>query len=227
VGGAVAQRFAREGLHIVVSGRQLPKVEETAEKIVSDGGSAEAIAADVTSAEDIHAVFNIAARLDQPVSSVIYNAGSNFPIPFEELTADQFEEFWRISCFGAFLVAKQAMPILAKQGFGSALFTGASASMRGRPMFGHFASAKAGLRNLLQALAREYGPQGVHIAHVIIDGVVNGDRVKTLWAERLAEFGEDATLEPEAIAEAFWTLHTQHRSTWTHELELRSFKEYW
>ena len=113
------------------------------------------------------------AKRDSPLAAVIFNAGSNLPVPFEKLTAEQFEEFWRIGCYGAFLTAKRALPILAAQGRGSLMFTGASASMRGRANFGHFASAKAALRNLAQAIAREYGPKGVHVAHVIIDGVVN------------------------------------------------------
>ena len=119
------------------------------------------------------------------------------------------------------------MPLLREQGNGSMLFTGASASMRGKPYFGHFASAKAGLRNLAQALAREYGPQGVHVAHIIIDGVVNGDRVRTGFEGYIEKLGEDGALDPDAIAEAFWSVHKQPRSTWTHEIDLRPFRENW
>ena len=134
---------------------------------------------------------------------------------------------WRIGCFGAFLTAKRAMPVLAAQSSGSMLFTGASASLRGRPLFGHFASSKAALRNLAQALAREFGPQGVHVAHVVVDGIINGDIVQGRFGEYLESLGEDGSLEPDAIADAFWALHTQHRSAWTHELDLRPFKENW
>ncbi len=227
VGGALTRRFADAGHHVFVSGRTLSKVEETAAAVNASGGSAEPVAVDVTSAADQDALFEQVRARGEPVAAVIFNAGGNLPIAFEDLTETQFEEFWRIGCFGAFLTAKRAMPQLAAQGKGSMLFTGASASMRGRPMFGHFASSKAALRNLAQALGREYGPQGVHVAHVVIDGVVNGDIVQGRFAGYLDSLGEDGALEPDAIAEAFWALHNQHRSAWTHELDLRPFKETW
>lgn len=227
VGGAIARRFASEGFHVVVSGRTLDKVAASADQITAAGGSAEALAVDVTSPADQDALFARAAALGEPVAAVIFNAGGNLPIPFSDLTEGQFEEFWRTGCFGAFLTAKRALPVLAAQGSGSMLFTGASASMRGRPMFGHFAASKAALRNLAQALAREFGPQGVHVAHVVVDGVINGDIVQSRFGEYLESLGEDGSLEPDAIADAFWALHTQHRSAWTHELDLRPFKENW
>ncbi len=227
VGGAVARKFAEHGMHVVVSGRTLEKVEQTAQQIVAGGCSAEGLAADVTSAADQDRLFARVDELGEPVAAVVFNAGSNMPIPFEELTAEQFEEYWRIGCFGAFLTAQRALPRLAAQGRGTMLFTGASASMRGRPMFGHFAASKAALRNLAQALAREYGPKGVHVAHVVIDGVINGDIVRGRFGEYLDSLGEDGALEPDAIAESFWMLHVQHRSAWTQELDLRPFKENW
>lgn len=227
VGGAVARRFGRENLHVVVSGRTQEKLDAAAQAVVDAGGSAEAVVADVTSEGEQDRLFAHCQTLGQPLAAVVFNAGSNMPIPFEQITAEQFEEFWRIGCYGAFLTAKRAMPLLAAQGRGSMLFTGASASMRGRPNFSHFASAKGALRNLVQALGREYGPKGVHVAHVIIDGIVNGDIVRGRFAEYLDQLGEDGSLQPEAIAEAFWQLHTQHRSAWSHELDLRPFKETW
>lgn len=227
VGGALASRFGREGLHVIVSGRTQEKVDASAALVTEAGGSAEGVQADVTSESDQDALFAHVQSLGRPVAAVIFNAGSNQPIPFDKLTADQFEQYWRVGCYGGFLSAKRAMPILAEQGSGSMLFTGASASMRGRPNFSHFAASKAGLRNLAQALGREYGPQGVHVAHVVIDGAVNGDIVRGRFGSYLDQLGEDGALEPEAVAEAFWQLHQQHRSAWTHELDLRPFKEAW
>lgn len=227
VGGALARRFGREDLHVIISGRTQEKVDASAQAVIAAGGSAEGFMADVTSEQDQNALFAHVASIGNPVSAIVFNAGSNMPIPFETITADEFETYWRIGCLGAFLTAKRAMPILAAQGFGSLLFTGASASMRGRPNFSHFASSKAGLRNLAQALAREYGPQGIHVAHIVIDGVVNGDIVAGRFGQYLKSMGEDGALEPDAIAEAFWSVHTQHRSAWTHEMDLRPFKENW
>ena len=227
VGGALARRFARENLHLVISGRTQEKVDASADAVTAAGGSAEGFRADVTSPADQQALFAHATGIGQPIRAVLFNAGSNLPIAFETLTAEQFEEFWRIGCLGAFHTAKLALPLLTEQGFGSLLFTGASASMRGRPNFAHFASAKAALRNLVQALAREYGPQGIHVGHIVIDGVVRGDVVAGRFGEYLNSLGEDGALEPDAIADAFWTMHAQHRSAWTHELDLRPFKETW
>ena len=227
VGGATALRFAAEGLHVIISGRTQAKLEQTVSQIRLAGGSAEAFVADVTSADDLAALFDRAKELDQKVSSIVYNAGNNHMVPFADLSVDDFEASWRVCCFGGFLTAKLAMPVLSEQGSGSIIFTGASASLRGKPSFGHFASAKGALRNLVQALAKEYGPKGVHVAHVIIDGVVNGDRAQSNFGDYLGKLGEDGALEPAAIADAYWMIHSQQRSAWTHELDLRPFSENW
>jgi NAD(P)-dependent dehydrogenase (short-subunit alcohol dehydrogenase family) len=212
---------------MLVTGRTLEKVEETRAAIVAQGGTADAMACDVTSQQDIDAVFDALAAKDMPVASVIYNAGNNAPIAFEALTAAQFEAYWRVCCLGGFLAAQRAMPLMAGQGSGTMLFTGASASLRGKPGFAHFSAAKGALRNLVQALAREYGPKGVHVAHLIVDGVVNGDQVSSRFGGYLEKLGEDGALDPSAIAEAFWMVHNQPRSAWTQELDLRPFKEAW
>ena len=227
VGGALAKQFASQGYDVLVAGRTESKLVDIVSAVTADGGSIDALTMDVTSEADQNTLFEMVARRRKPVAAVLYNAGSNLPIKFSDLTPAQFEEFWRIGCYGAFLTARLALPILSEQGRGSLFFTGASASLRGRPNFAHFAVAKAGLRNLAQALAREYGPQGVHVAHVIIDGVVNGDIVRGRFADYLESLGDDGALDPDAIADAFWALHTQPASAWTHELDLRPYKESW
>ena len=226
VGGATARRFAKEGHHVIAAGRTLVKVEAVAAEIVADGGSAEGFQADVTIASDQDALFAHAANKGA-LAAVIYNAGNNAIIPFEELDPELVEQFWRVGCFGAFLTAKRAIPVLKAQGEGSLFFTGASGSMRGKPNFAHFASMKAGLRMLAQSLAREFGPNGVHVAHFIIDGVIDGEMVRSRFGEYVEKLGEDGGLSPDAIADAYWHVHTQHRSAWTHEMDLRPFKETW
>lgn len=227
IGGAISSKFAAAGFHVLVAGRSLEKIEQTVHSIREGGGSAEALACDVTIESDLDAVFTHAKLSGQPLASVIYNAGSNAPIPFEDVSSDQFEAYWRVGCLGGFHTAKRAMPVLREQGFGSLLFTGASASLRGRPAFAHFSSAKGALRNLAQSLAREYGPKGVHVAHIVIDGVVDGERAQSIFGEYLDRLGEDGSLDPHAIAETFLMVHNQYRSAWTHELDLRPFKEVW
>lgn len=226
VGGALARRFAREGLHAIIAGRTLEKVEAVAEVVREAGGSAEAVRTDVTQPEDQDTLFATVAERGE-VAAVLYNAGNNAIIPFEQLEAETYEAFWRVGNFGAFLTAKRAIPILKAQGEGSLFFTGASGSMRGKANFAHFASMKAGLRMLTQSLAREFGPAGVHVAHFVIDGVINGEMIQNRIPQYLEKLGEDGSLKPDAIAEAFWHVHTQHRSAWTHELDLRPFKENW
>ena len=226
VGGALVRRFAAGGHHVIAAGRTQEKVDALAEAVRAAGGSAEGFRVDVTSEAEQDALFARADALG-PIASVIYNAGNNAIIPFESLDAATLESFWRAGPLGGFLASQRAMPRMAAAGGGSMLFTGASASMRGRPNFAHFASSKAGLRMLAQALAREYGPKGVHVAHVVVDGVIDGEIVRTRFGEYLDKLGEDGSLSPDAIAEAFWYLHSQPRSAWTHELDLRPFCETW
>ena len=226
VGGALARRFAAEGHHVIVAGRTEEKVQTVAAEIEGAGGSAEGMRVDVTLEADQDALFEHASQKG-PIAAVLFNAGNNAIIPFEKLDPETYEQFWRVGCFAAFLTAKRAVPILSAQGHGSLFFTGASGSMRGKPNFAQFASMKAGLRMLAQSLAREYGPQGVHVAHFLIDGVIDGDMVRGRFGDYLDALGEDGGLSPDAIADTYWYVHTQHRSAWTHEMDLRPFKENW
>jgi len=226
VGGAVARRFANEGHHVIVTGRTLAKVKENEGQSLTNGGSIEARQADVTSKSDQYALFDYAESKGE-LAAVIYNAGNNARIPFEDVSADQFESYWRVNAFGGFLAAQLAMPIMRIQGHGSMIFTGASGSLRGKSGFGHFASGKAALRNLAQSLAREYGPQGVHVGHIIIDGLINGANAKSVLPDYLDSLGSEGALSPDAIADAYWFIHDQDRTAWTHELDLRPHGESW
>jgi NAD(P)-dependent dehydrogenase (short-subunit alcohol dehydrogenase family) len=226
VGGALGRKFAQQGHHVIMTGRTASKVEALAAEISAAGGSAESLPIDVTSEADLDTLFEH-AKARGPVAAVLYNAGNNAIIPFEQLDAETVEQFWRVGCFGAFLTAKRAIPILEQQGRGSLFFTGASGSMRGKPNFAHFAMMKAGLRMLAQSLARDYGRKGVHVAHFIIDGVIDGEQVRSRFGDYLDGLGDDGGLSPDAIADAYWHVHSQHRSAWTHEMDLRPFKESW
>ncbi|UTW56505.1 SDR family NAD(P)-dependent oxidoreductase [Kordiimonas sp. SCSIO 12610] len=226
IGGALARKFAAEGHHVVVTGRTLEKVESVADEIKTAGHSAEAMQVDVTQEKDQDALFEHVAKLG-PLSAVLFNAGNNAVIPFAELTSETYEQFWRIGSYGAFLTAKRAIPLLEEQGEGSLFFTGASASLRGRPNFAHFAAMKAGLRMLAQALARDYGPKGVHVVHAIIDGVVNSERTRSRYGEYMDSLGENGVLSPDAVADSYWHIHNQPKSAWTHEIEMRPFSEKW
>lgn len=225
LGARLCERFAREGLHVLVAGRTAARIGALAEKIRAAGGAATPIATDTTREGDVLRLFEAAdARGMGRLELVAYNAGNNAMKDFLEMDAAFFDDAWRVTCFGGFLVGREAARRMVEQGRGTLLFTGASASLRGRPPFGAFASAKAGLRAVAQTMARAYGPKGVHVAHVVIDGGIAGAQLQR-FPEYVRAKGDDGMLELDAIADAYWMLHTQHRTAWTHELDLRPFKE--
>jgi NAD(P)-dependent dehydrogenase (short-subunit alcohol dehydrogenase family) len=222
LGAAVARRFAAAGLTVALTGRTGERVRAVAAQIVAAGGRAGAFPGDVSSVDELRRVA-VGLRPLGPLHVAVFNAGNAVRGTALELTPEQFESAWRGSTYAGFLFAREALPSLLASG-GSLLFTGATASLRGRGAFVAFAAAKAGLRSLAQSIAREYGPRGVHVAHVVIDGGIDGERLRTS-APRTAEAGADGLLDPEAIAETYWQLHQQHRSAWTQELDLRPYKE--
>jgi NAD(P)-dependent dehydrogenase (short-subunit alcohol dehydrogenase family) len=228
LGAALCRRFAQGGYHVLVAGRTPAKIDRVAEAIVSAGGSAEPIATDATREEEVVRLFDRAVAPGKgfaPVDLIVSNAGNNQRIDFRELTAQQFEDFWRVGCFSGFLVGREAARRLLPLGRGTVIFTGASASIRGKPGFAHFSAAKAGLRMISQSMARDYGPLGIHVAHVVVDGGIHGDRLLTRAPNLAKERGEDGLLGIDAIAEAFWYIHRQPRSAWTQEIDLRPYKE--
>jgi len=228
LGAALCRRFAREGYHVVVSGRTAAKIDRVVDAIRAAGGSAESFVADTTNETDVVRAFDRAMAPGAglaPADLVVFNAGNNRMIDFRELSAEQFEDHWRVGCFGGFLVGREAARRLVPLGRGTILFTGASGSLRGKPGFAHFAAAKAGLRMISQSMAREYGPLGVHVAHVVIDGGIDGERLRSRMPGLVEQRGADGLLGIDAIAEMYWQLHRQPRSAWTQEIDLRPFKE--
>jgi NAD(P)-dependent dehydrogenase (short-subunit alcohol dehydrogenase family) len=218
LGAALARRFADGGYKVAVARRRTDDITGLAEEI---GGKAYACdAADHTS---VTALFDgVTADLGTP-TLVSYNAGAYSPGSVLEITAEEFERCWRIGCLGGFNVGQAAARGMVDAGGGTLLFTGATAALRGGKGFANLAVGKFGLRALAQSMARELGPQGVHVAHLIIDGQIASDRPGYTEAER----GEDHVLKPEAIAEAAWFLHSQQKSAWTQELDLRPYVEKW
>jgi NAD(P)-dependent dehydrogenase (short-subunit alcohol dehydrogenase family) len=226
LGGALCKRFAKSGeLHVFVAGRTKPRLDALVGRIADAGGTATAVATDTTQEAEVVRLFDVAQQATGgPPGVVLYNAGNNAFVDFRKTEAAFFEDMWRVACFGGFLVGREAARRMVPGG-GTVIFTGATGSIRGRPGFAHFASAKAGLRAIAQAMAREYGPEGLHVAHVIIDGGIDGERLKVGIPQFVAMKGEDGLLNLDAIAETYWHIHTQHRTAWTHEVDLRPFKE--
>jgi len=224
LGGALCRRIAREGLHVLLGGRTQAKLDEIAAGIRASGGRATPVVADATQPGDVAKLFDAAQAAGGAPALVVYNAGNNRMRPLLEMDDAFFEEIWRLCCFGGFLTGREAARRMLPQG-GTLIFTGATASLRARPPFTAFASAKAALRAVAHGMAREFGPQGLHVGHVIIDGMIDGDQLNQRFPELKARMGDDGMLGVDAIADAYWALHAQPRSAWTLELDLRPYKE--
>jgi NAD(P)-dependent dehydrogenase (short-subunit alcohol dehydrogenase family) len=230
IGGALCARFAAAGLPLYAVGRSAEKLEPLVAALRADGGNVVAVCSDATKPQDVQALFERIATDGRMPELVVFNASErNLPKPFLEMTPEYLEQMWRVCCLAGALVGQEAIRRMLPQKRGTLIFTGATASLRGRAKFGGFAAAKAGLRAHAQAMAREFGPKGIHVAHVIVDGVVDGERANQfgygLGKAYLMTKGEDGSLKPDAVAKAYWQLHLQHRSAWTHELDLRPYKE--
>ena len=226
LGAALCRRFGREGLHVFPAGRSAERLEAVAQEVSRLGGAATPVATDTTRAADVAALFERVEReTGAPPRVVLYNAGNAAFSALAETSEQQFEDVWRVGCFGGFLVGREVARRLPATGRGTLIFTGATASLRARPPFTAFASAKAALRALAGGLARELGPQAIHVAHVIVDGIIDGEMVTSRAPQLIAQRGPDGTLSPDQMADAWWLLHAQARSAWTFELDLRPWKE--
>ncbi len=224
LGAAIAKRFADGGYPVAITGRNEAKLLATLDELRSGGAQAVAVVGDASLADDA-AKFVQAAEALAPLAVAVHNAGSNRPSAFLKLTEASFEGHWREHALGGFQLAQAALPVLLSHGGGSLMFTGASGSLRGKARFAPFAAAKAALRATAQSIAREFGPQGIHVAHVVIDGGIDGERLLTVAPDLKAQRGPDGMLGIDAIADAYWLLHHQHRSAWTLELDLRPWSE--
>jgi NAD(P)-dependent dehydrogenase (short-subunit alcohol dehydrogenase family) len=225
LGAALAMRFAAEGLEVVMAGRSQAKLNSVAGTITAAGGVAVPVVADATVESDVKSLFETATAGGKVLEIAAYNVDSNLSAPLLDIDLDMFTTLWRQNSLGAFLFGREAVSRMLPQRRGTLFFTGATASLRARPPFTAFAAAKASVRALAQGMAREFGPQGIHVVHPIIDGVIDGERAHRQFSQYVASKGENGLLQPEAIAEIYWQLHLQHPSTWTHELDLRPFKE--
>ena len=226
LGAAVARRFGREGFRLTVMGRNGDKLNPTVSELRATGAAVEGVVGDVTDQALVGRVV-AAAEAHAPIEAAVFNAGGNWPKPLLEADAKYFEEMWRVNALAGLFFAQAALHQMLPRGHGTIIFTGASASLRGRANFVGFASAKAALRAVAQSAAREFGPKGIHVAHVVVDGAIDGDRIATFLPKLKEQRGPDGLLDPDAIAENYWTLHCQQRSAWTHELDLRPWVETW
>lgn len=227
IGAAIAREFAEKGFAVCLARRNAEKVQALAQAMSEEGFEAYGYALDARDEEAVAATF---AEIEQnigPLDVVVFNVGGNMPMGLLDTSAKRFYKIWEMACFSGFLVGKEAASRMLGRKRGTIIFTGATASVRGGATFSAFASAKHGLRALAQSMAREFGPQNIHVAHVIIDGAVDTDWIRENHPQ-YAEFKqEDGVLAPKDIAANYSFLHQQPRNSWTFELDLRPWVEKW
>lgn len=230
IGAAIARRFAAGGFTVCMGRRNGDKLAPLVEEIEAAGGRALGYAMDARDEDSVAQTFRKVEETVGAIDLVIFNVGGNVRFPILETTSRVFRKVWEMACFAGFLTGREAARQMLPRGHGSIFFTGATASMRGGEGYAAFAAGKAGLRNLAQSLARELGPQNIHVAHLVIDAGVDTAFVR----DRIAAAGgdpdalpPDTLMRPESVAEAYWMLYHQSRDAWTFELDLRPYRETW
>ncbi len=226
-GGAIAKRFAREGYIACVTRRSEDKLAPLLEEIRAAGGEAYGFGSDARKEEEMVALVQKIEAEIAPIEVAIFNIGANVRFPITETTARVYFKVWEMACFGGFLMGREAAKVMVPRGRGTIIFTGATASLRGRDGFAAFAGAKHALRALAQSMARELWPKGIHVAHPVIDGAIDTDFIRTNFPERYATKDQGGIVNPEHIADLYWHLHQQPRDAWTHETEIRPWMEAW
>jgi len=226
-GGAIARRFAREGYIACVTRRSADKLEPLVQHIRAEGGQAHAFGSDARKEEQVVELVQAIERDIGPIEVCVFNVGGNVRFPIRDTTARVYTKVWEMAALAGFLVGREVARAMVPRARGTILFTGATASLRGGKGFAAFAGAKHALRALAQSMARELGPEGIHVAHVVIDGAIDTAFIREAFPERYKLKERQGILDPEAIAENYWQLHRQARSAWTHELDLRPWAEPW
>ena len=226
-GGAIARRFAREGYIACVTRRSADKLAPLVERIRADGGVAHAFGSDARNEEAMITLVETIERDIGPIEVAVFNIGANVRFGIVETTARVYQKVWEMACFAGFLMGRETAKVMLPRGRGTIIFTGATASLRGREGFSAFASAKHALRALAQSMARELWPRNIHVAHTIIDGAIDTEWIRSNFPERYAQKDRQGIVDPESIAEAYWQIHQQPRDAWSHETELRPWMESW
>lgn len=221
LGAALARRFAREGCAVALMARSEGYLKELASELVDLGVRAHPVTGDVTDPGQVARAFDAARDALGPVDLLVSHASAAAWKGLQALSAEEFERAWRVTVMGAFLCAKEAVPDMIENGAGTILFTSATSAVRGRKGAAAFSSAKFGLRGLAQSMATELWPNGIHVAHVVIDGMIDTPAVR----REHAPGPDEPLLKPDEIADAYWHLANQKRSAWTLELDLRPYNE--
>jgi NAD(P)-dependent dehydrogenase (short-subunit alcohol dehydrogenase family) len=227
-GGAVARRFAREGFFTCVTRRHGDKLAPLVQRIEQEGGIARAFGSDARREDEVVALFGTIEREVGPIEVVVFNVGGNVRFPIRETTTRVYTKVWEMCALSGFFAGREAAKVMVPRQRGTILFTGAAASVRGGTGYAAFAGGKHALRALAQSMARELGREGIHVAHVVIDGAIDTDFTRQRAPDSYdARKTAGGILDPDSIAENYWMLHSQPRDAWTHELDLRPWSEAW
>ncbi|KAI8908989.1 putative short chain dehydrogenase [Gorgonomyces haynaldii] len=219
LGASIAHKFAANGFHVALLARNKEYLQQLKQQIELQGGRASAITCDVSSRESIEQAFQQVKSELKQVDCFVYSPSAFERSPFLEASVDKMEQDFKVLVTGAFIWCQKVIPLMLERQSGTILFTGATAALKGGKNFASFAIPKFGVRALSQSLAREFGPQGIHVAHIIVDGVIKGPRTSS-WG-----FKDEDLVNPEHLADAYLMLHQQKKTAWTQELDLRPFKE--
>jgi len=229
LGASIARAFAREGLRVCVTRRprHIEAIDKLKDEIRAEGGEAHAFGLDARVEDDVVALIE---RIEGEIGAIevlVFNIGANVRFPIVETTTRVYSKVWEMAALAGFLTSREAARRMIERGRGAILFTGATASVRGGADFSAFAGAKHALRALAQSLARELGPKGIHVAHVVIDGAIDGGFIRSIMPDAAERLAREAVLVPDEIAKNYVWLYRQKRSAWTFEMDLRPWSETW
>lgn len=226
LGSALCKRFAKLDLHVVAAGRTQTKLDAVVATIESNGGKASSQVTDCTVEDQVINLFEAASKIGT-IDIAIYNAGNIFPGNVVDMEADYFRDAWEVCCFGGLLFGREAIRHMQPKSRGTIIFTGASASLRGSAGFSAFNVSKAGLRALAQSMSKESGSKGIHVAHVVIDGTINGGQIRSKSTDHADNLDEEGLISLEGIADAYEYLYKQQKTAWSFEVDLRTAIEKW
>ena len=225
-GGAIARRFAREGYIACVTRRSADKLAPLVAQIEAAGGKVVPFGSDARNEDEVIKLVEHIEGEIAPIEVAVFNIGGNVRFGITETTTRVYTKVWEMGALAGFLMGREVAKVMLPRERGSIFFTGATASLRGRDGFAAFAGAKHALRALAQSMARELGPKGIHVAHLVIDGAIDTAFIRDTFPERYKLKEKEGIVNPDAIAEAYWQLHTQPKNAWTHEMDLRPWMEH-
>lgn len=225
LGFSISLAFAEAGWTPVLVARNTDRLDVLVGRLKAREFHALSYSADLRNESEVRTLFNWVEENVGPTEVTVFNAGAQYRASIDGTGADMFEKVWRLSCYAGFLVGREAAKSMLPRGAGTIIFTGATASLRGAAEFSAFAAAKMGLRGLAQSMARELGPRGIHIASVIVDGLIDTPAIREKFSHQIGTMAPDALLSPYAVAQTYVAIHRQERSAWTHELDLRPYCE--